>query len=116
MLLFGGGSDKTVRVWDAQTLQCLEAIRGSSDVAAIAARTSSGLPWRAIARGQETVIEPVVGDGESVAQFPIALSNITKHPNGRIWAGSAANRLYIITLEGEPKPAQQNDGNEGQPN
>ena len=91
--------DKTVRVWDAETGECLEVIRGSGDVTAIAAGASLGLPWCAIDRSQEIVIEPT-GGGDPVGRFPIAFSDITTDPNGRAWAGSARNHLYIITLDG----------------
>jgi len=95
----GGGSGKRVlRVWDAQTGECLEVIEGSGDVTAIAAGASSGLSLRAIGRGEQTVIEPVDG-GEYVARFPTPLEHITTHPNGRSWAGSLLSQFYIITLE-----------------
>ena len=110
-----GSEDKTVRVWDAATGECLELIQGSGDVAAIAAGASPQRPWRAIARGQETVIEPAAG-GDPVARFPVPLNSLTTDPNGRTWAGSAGNHLYIITLEGNPKPTQLNHRNEDQPN
>ncbi len=74
-------------------------IRGWSDGAAIAAGASLGLPWCAIDRSQKIVIEPA-GGGDPVGRFPIAFSDITTHPNGRAWAGSARNHLYIITLDG----------------
>ncbi|HUT91441.1 MAG TPA: WD40 repeat domain-containing protein [Thermoguttaceae bacterium] len=92
---------KTVRVWDAETGACIEVIRGSGDVAAIAAAGSSALPWRAMRRDQELVVERAAG-GNVVARFPEALAYITTHPSGRTWAGASGNHLYIITLEGNP--------------
>ena len=96
-----GSADNTVRVWDAETGKCLEVIRGTGDVAAIAAGPSR-LPWRALARGLETVIESQA-TGSPVAWFPAALRLITTHPSGRTWAGADGNHLYILTLEGEAK-------------
>ena len=105
-----------MRVWDAETLECVEVISGSGDVGAIAAGASSGLAWRAIGRDQEIVIEPTDG-GEPVAWFSIPLFLITTHPNGRTWAGAAGNHVDIFTLEDVPNPPDQdNDTNEAQPN
>jgi WD40 repeat protein len=99
----GGSFDQTVRAWDSESGECLEVIRGRGDVEAIAAGVGS-YPYRVLNRDQETVIEPAVG-GDPVAWFPDALiSNITTHPSGYIWAGSDRDQLYIIQLEGEPKP------------
>jgi hypothetical protein len=96
-----GSHDKTVRIWDAQSGACLEVIAGRGDVKAIAAGAGSH-PYRALIRDQETVIEPAAG-GDPVAWFPDDLENITTHPSGRIWAGSAGHHLDIIQLEGEPE-------------
>ena len=94
----GGGGGGTVRVWDTETGECLEVICGSGDLDAIAAGPAK-FPWRALARDQEAVIEN--GEtGNVIARFPIPLKNITTHPNGRTWAGSSANHLYIIRLKG----------------
>ena len=95
-----GSSDSTVRVWDAESGECLEMIQGSDDVTSIAAAEKAP-PWRAMSWDLETVIAPASG-GEAVAWFPAAMRNITTHPSGRIWAGSASNHLYLIQLEGEP--------------
>ena len=93
---------KTMRVWNADTHECIEVIQGWGDVAAIAAPSSSGLRWRAISRDQELVIEPA--GGNVVARFPVALTPITTHANGRSSAGTTweGNHFYIITLEGDP--------------
>lgn len=92
------GKDNTVQVWDAESGQCLEVLRGSGDVVAIAAGPAE-FPWRALARDQETVIEDAEA-GNVIARFPVPLENIITHPSGRTWAGSSANHLHIITLEG----------------
>jgi WD40 repeat protein len=97
-----GWPDRTVRVRDTASTECLEVIQGSPDVAAIAAG-GNAFPWRALWRGQETLIVPVAG-GDPIAWFPVPLEHITTHPSGRIWAGSVRNHLYIIKLEGEPDP------------
>jgi len=112
MRIVSGSEDDTVRVWDSETGECLDVIPGSGDVIAIAAGISSGLPWRAIGRNQETVIEPTDG-GDPVGRFPIALRNIITHPNGRDWTGGNANHLCIFTLKGEPRSVRRNDGNDG---
>ncbi len=99
--LVSGSCDQTVRVWVAGSGACLEVLQGSGDVKAIAAG-GDRLPWRAVARGLETVIEPAAG-GDPVAWFSAALYPITTHPSGRIWAGSAGSYLSNIELEGQPK-------------
>ncbi|KPK41247.1 MAG: hypothetical protein AMK72_15435 [Planctomycetes bacterium SM23_25] len=112
--IVSGSWDNTVRVWDAETHRCLEVIQDWGAVTAIAAGCSSAPPWRAIGPDQGIVIEPT-GGGEAAARFPIALRNVITHPKGRAWPGSFGTRLHIITLEGDPKSAQRNDGNEDQP-
>jgi hypothetical protein len=99
--LLSGSDDQTMRVWDAQSWERLEVIEGSGDVRAIAATIGTGFRWRALRRGQETVVEPATGD-EPLAWFPAALENLSAHPSGRAWAGSDRNHVYIIQLEGEP--------------
>jgi WD40 repeat protein len=96
---------KTVRVWDAETRQCVGVIPGSGDVVAISAGASSGFAWRAICRNQEVVIEST--DGEPVAWFSIGLGSIATHPNGHTWAGTDTDHVCIFTLEGTPKPPEQ---------
>jgi WD40 repeat protein len=96
--IVSGSDDKTVRVWDAASGACLEVIPGEGDVSAIAAGAVA-YPWRAVSRGQETVIERA-NDGQAVAWFPAALEHIATHPSGRVWAGSVGNHLYLIRLEG----------------
>ena len=108
----------TVRVWDAQSGERLGMIRGFRDVRAIAAGRQA-FPWRALARGEETVIEHA-DTGQVVSDFPIALGRLATHPSGRAWAGRAGNYLCLIALEGGdtlpagnyPQSAQHNDWNE----
>jgi len=88
-------------VWDADSGECLEVVRGSEDVAAIAAG-GVAFPWRAVRRGLETVIEPGRG-GDTIAWFPAALKPIATNPACRSWAGSRGSHLYIIELEGTPE-------------
>ena len=64
-------------------------------------RLISDLPLRTESEGQETLVERAEC-GQPVAFFPISLEYITSDPNGRTWAGSSANHVYIITLEGDP--------------
>jgi len=94
-----GFTNKTVRVWDAHSGECLEVIQGSGDVRAIASG-SQAFPLRAVARGLETVVERA-DNGKTLGWFPVALQHIVTHPSGRTWAGAVANHLYIITLEGD---------------
>ena len=56
-----------------------------------------------MSRNLEMVIEPA-GGGEAVVSFPAAMWRIATHPSGRIWAGVVSNHLYLIRLEGEPRP------------
>ena len=94
-----GAGTQTISVWDTETGECLEVIQGNGDVGAIAAEASLGLPWRALARNQQTVIEPAKG-GEPVARFPIALGHIATHPSGRQWTGVSGGYFYVLRLEG----------------
>ena len=89
-----------MRVWDAESGQCLEVIGGSGDVRAIGAGPLL-FPLRAVARGLETVVERA-RSGKPVACFAVPLDRIVTHPSRRTWAGASDNHLYIITLEGGP--------------
>jgi WD40 repeat protein len=100
--LASGSYDNTMRVWDAQTGDCIEVIRGTGEAAAIAAGTSR-FPYRALARGDETVIESA-RDGSPIAWYQDALVYIDTHPGGRLWAGRAAIHLQLIALEGGDGP------------
>ena len=95
--------DGTARAWDAATGACLEVIQDRDDVAAIAAGLGAEgkFPWRALGRGNETLIVPATG-GEALAWFPADLGRIITHPSGRKWAGGITYHLHIIQLEGEP--------------
>ncbi len=94
--------DQTMRVWNPETGECLQVIEGQGDVSAIA-RQTAGCGFRALARGQETVIESV-GAERPVARFPEAIEQIVTDPNGLSWAGATANHVQIITLEGGAEP------------
>jgi hypothetical protein len=74
-------------------------IPGSVDIVAVAAGTTV-YPWRALARGPETVIERA-SDGHAVAWFPAPVDFIVAHPSGRAWAGAVNHQLYLIRLEEE---------------
>ncbi len=87
-----------MRVWDAVSGECREVIQGWGDVEAIAAGPSR-LPFRALHRGLETVIEDAA-TAAPIAWFPVPLDHISTFPNGRAWVGTSGNHLYIITLEG----------------
>jgi len=87
--------DGTECVWDVRTGKRIE-----GGEAAATTRVASGLPWRAIPHGIETVFEPSTG-GAPVAWFPMAFWEIEAHPNGRLWVGTHSFNLYIIRLEGD---------------
>lgn len=93
------GSDESVRIWDVASGACLEVIQGRGDVTSIAA----GLPWRALVRGLVTVIE-ARDDATPIAWFPVALTHVTTHPSGRIWAGITFDYVCLFTLESGTSP------------
>ncbi len=92
------GYDDSIRVWDADSEECLQVIHSSEDFTSIEVGENR-FPWRALNRILETVIEPE-GGGESVAWFPAALY-ATQFSN-RTWTARVDNYLYLIRLEGEP--------------
>ncbi len=96
--IVSGSWDETVRVWDAANGQCLEVIRGSGDLRAIAAG-SQAFPLRALARGLETVVERA-DSSQRVAWYPASLGELVTHPSGCKWAGAVGSYLCLITLEG----------------
>jgi WD40 repeat protein len=90
--------DKSVRLWDAQSGKCLDTLNGNGDIAAIAAGASL-FPWRAMARNDETVVEPAAG-GPPIAWYSDLLDHIATHREGRIWAGSVSSQHVLLQLEG----------------
>ena len=100
--------DKTGRVWEAETGECLEVIEGDGDLAAIAAGPEAHA-YRALERGREAVIEDAAG-GTPVAWFPIGLDKITTHPTQSIWAGGVGSYLCLIKLEGGGKERVKGKG------
>jgi WD40 repeat protein len=129
--LASGSWDHSVRVWDVATGACLKITKVPDDfeVQEGDARWSYRQWLRRFAssnddsapndretelqfRSERGLLENVIertADGQPIAWFPGAVRNIVTHPSGRIWAGSMANHLYIIQLEGElaPKPSLQ---------
>jgi WD40 repeat protein len=91
--------DRTVRLWDCASGDCLEVIEGKTDLAALAAGPAA-FPLRAVSPGLETVIESAA-TGAVIAHWPVALTALTTHPGGRTWAGGAGTHLDLFTLEGE---------------
>ena len=98
--IVSGSRDLTLCLWDAETFACQEVMTGLGDVAAIATGATV-FPWRAIARGLETVIEDSV-TGRPIAWFPVAFGYITSHPSGRQWVGTSrnSNHVYLFNLNG----------------
>jgi WD40 repeat protein len=89
----------SMRVWNAESGECLEVIEGSGDIFAIAAGASR-FPFRAVARRLETVIERT-DTTQGVCWFPVSLGTIITRPSGRSWALLALGDLYLLTLEGD---------------
>ena len=88
----------TIRVWDERTGVCLT-LQGTGSYATVCA----GSRWQASIRGPEVQI--VSAETVQVAGWiPAALTLLTAHPAGRIWAGSTGKHLYHFELEGsEPE-------------
>ena len=97
--IVSGSYDKTLRVWDAETFECLEVIRGSGDVRAMCGVSQPF--WRALQRDLETVVESEI-DQQIVAQYSEQLDKIVASPGGRVWAGVIGHHLQILQLEGRP--------------
>jgi WD40 repeat protein len=85
-------------IWDFHSRYDVAKLRGLGDVFAIAAGPNS-FPWRAMARGPETVIEQATG-GSEVAWFPAGIRHIVTHTSGNLWAGSGGKHMYLVILEG----------------
>jgi WD40 repeat protein len=96
--LASGSNDQTVRLWDAQTGECLEVIQGTTDL--YPAENPASFRWRVVVQGTETIIQNS-SSGEAVAWFELPPENITAHPSGRLWAGTIAEYVCLFALEGE---------------
>lgn len=99
--------DHTVRVWNASSGACLEFHEETiaADLRAFAAGPAN-VPWRAISRGLDTVLEEAAS-GHPVARFPAAppSGGFTSSPSGRVWAWGVDRYIYLVTLEGPPAPS-----------
>ena len=105
--IVSGSNDETVRIWDAQSGECLEVIEGSGDVPVIAG-SGSGFRWRAVSRELETVVEPVAG-GDPIAWFPAVLRSISPNPRDAPGPGqlgityiSFSSKGSRVTFNGPP--------------
>ena len=96
--IVSGSEDKTMRVWDTRSGQCLDVIQRSGEVREIAAGPQA-FPLSARAPGLETAVERA-DSGKPVAWFPVWLKDIVTHPSGHAWASAANSYLCLITLEG----------------
>jgi hypothetical protein len=85
------------KVLSASTGEFIHECQGAGDLAALATG-SSRYPWRAIVRGQETIIESAT-TGEEIAWFPAPLQKIASDPSGYLWSGAYRNQVFIIKLE-----------------
>jgi WD40 repeat protein len=102
---YSGSWDKTARLCDAKSGECLEVIQGRRDTAALVANPPQ-FPLQALARGTETVVAQSE-NADPIAWFPTCLYGIiAHHPSGHAWAGAMNNHVYIITLEGGLKTDQ----------
>jgi WD40 repeat protein len=90
----------TSRVWDERSGVCLKTLQGTGSFPAVCC---TGSRWQASIRGPEVAIT----SAETVqvaGWFPAALTFLTAHPAGRIWAGSTGKHMYHFVLEGgEPE-------------
>ncbi len=122
-LVSGGLGEGPVRVWDAESGDCLEVIGGTGGPGA-AATGPPQCPLLATGRGPVTAVEPAaVGlvewfdeerdyTGSALAWFPEAFSHIVPHPGGPTWAGTTGHGLCLFTLEAGGSPCSQG-GNPG---
>ena len=95
--IFSSAHDNTVRIWDAHSGECLEILRGVTDIDALAVQPNR-FPWRAMVRNEETVVEPVTG-GSPIARFPDHLRYLTRHPQEAVWIGGVNSQLVLVRLE-----------------
>jgi WD40 repeat protein len=110
-----GVRDHTLRTWDLAAGVCVGEVAGVDGLADIApfAAGPPRFPWRAVVRGQETLIESAT-TGLAVARLPLVLARLAVHPSGRAWAGVDASHLYfaertylcLVALEGAPQDAR----------
>jgi WD40 repeat protein len=98
-----GSNDETVRVWDADSGECLMNVHGSSDPAGIL-DSPVEFPWRLLSRNSESQIKASHTE-TIIARYPVPLNYIKIHPNGFRWAAVDGSELVVLTLEG-PAPAR----------
>jgi WD40 repeat protein len=96
--IVSGSYGNTVRIWDADSGDCLEIIPGRGDIRAIAA-VATLHSFRAMERGLEAVIETSAG-GIEMAWFLDSLSALSTHPTAPVWAGRIFNHMLLFRLEG----------------
>jgi serine/threonine protein kinase len=71
---------------------------GDSDLRAVA-EGSDQYPYHVVALKPCTLIESATTD-DIVAGYPLPLSHICLHPNGRTWCGAFGQEVHILHLEG----------------
>jgi WD40 repeat protein len=87
-----------VKVWDAVTGECLQAIDGFADAAALAAGPSR-YPWLAVLKAAEITIQ----DSRThvpAAWYPGRFEYLCTAPSGNVWVGRRKQHFEILGLEG----------------
>lgn len=102
--LASGSRDKTVRVWDTTTGNCVQTYRGRGDVHAIA-NGAPAYPWLALVRSANETEIVSAATGMTVAWFPSPMLPIVTHPSGRMWCGVEYTKQFFLRLEGAESAA-----------
>lgn len=90
-------ADDTMRIWFHGTHRMIAQMRGTCECSSAMPRPQ-GLPFLALSRGNETVIEDVATK-KPIAWFPLGFQDLRSYPSLRTWRGMKFDRLHIFSLE-----------------
>lgn len=108
--------DETMCIYDVNDRTCIEEVEGANDIIRIDS-DSAAHEWRLEPYDLETVLK-LRESGIIVAWYPEVLgiarqygadSGIAAHPNGRTWAGSVADYVCLLAVEGYSPESHEED-------
>lgn len=93
---------RTVRLWHAKELECMQVIKDGSLEDAFARASGSALSSVRLRKGAYNSLESAIEEtatSREIAWCPLVLNHIATHHTERLWAAASNNHLVLMCLE-----------------